>query len=1133
MKTTIDLFIGSPIEHDSEKDFLEQLSAEFHARHQPALVFANFFPLRNPHQIDFLVVTASCACHVELKRLTAPVVGGLNGLWSLRRPDGSLMPLEAKNPYRQTLDGKLAISDEMHAFARTNPSLPVLAPGAKFFKHLESVVCVFPELLPGSSIPDDHKVRSRGFQGLLKLFDERNTHPPGWSRETWIAFAMHLNLTRIDEADERLPLEAKEARRVVSEYANRFESYIAKELPPLIPTNIRQTDGTTVLSSTITDNLLRGTHIQLIGSSGLGKSLLAKHMAIASLRGGRIPVVASAIDYEGKLSTLLDRSIAHLHPDTALHLLNAINRNGSPLALVIDGVNECPRRWRKDLLKDLQAFYLRWRVPILITAQESPELTECLTGDCYCLEPLTSIQRRAVLGSYLDSEPSEEIFTLCEPFKTPYELSIAAECLSEIGGPTTRALLFEAYAGNRCQRSECPAIVRSVICGLAELMQRRFVSTLTMNEVWRVAHGVLTKEGDRSQLVTDVLACGLLDVRQNRCAFRHEILERFFQAEAFTRRHPAPDELANAIALPRHRPLVEFVLGAEGDEASIRECLGALADWRILGDCLRGRFGETARNVARSECVRLLHAAESALQGIDVELEGSDGMKLLTITRGPRWTTYECALMNAIGDVLPEGQFLDAFLGLLRQTEKVCRWILADKPGAHGCLRPGDATWIFASLFEILRGGDAPYFPVSVIYHKARFSFGCRTDQDTPDSIVALASNLSDRLPGELLLLCRHLRNATPELASISPSLVRVCWETRIYHLRLEALDFAAMVSTFLDPAGREEMAILLSSLSTNNILLNTAIVDAMMSYDMLQPIIGADEAAATIADILRIPDDAEAQHRANVAVSNVFEDVYQGVYWDAIEDLGRESRVQLFTMAALGAPVYGMFTDWVLNRLIELGDCAALPAFDRWCSPPAADCMCLQDATACFVAAIIGRTAFVSEPPSRSVSVTNDHRAWMIYGEILHWSFHPKLMESEKAAACAPLWKEIRTELLLEAIDPLYQLGQIADARPDRQRPVLEAWCKLFPDEIRQILEFGLAKRDHLTSQFPGRYHTEGRVGFMIRWLGWIGDPQSLITIEPLVDSPSFGLDAIEAVRSIKSDGRLGERNAASKRLG
>ncbi|GIW88261.1 MAG: hypothetical protein KatS3mg108_2585 [Isosphaeraceae bacterium] len=1123
MKPTIDLFIGSPIELDSEKDFLGQLSAELLARGRPALVFANFFPLRNPHQIDFLVVTADCACHVELKRLTAPVVGGLNGRWSLRRPDGSLSPLEAKNPYRQALDGKLAISDEMHAFARANRSVPVPSQGEKFFRYLESVVCVFPELLPGSSVPDDHKVRSRGFQGLLRLLDERKTHPPGWSRATWVAFAMHLNLTRVDEADERLPLEAKEARRAVTEYAGRFEGYYAKGLPALVPTNIRQPDGTEAPSSAIINQLLRGAHTQLVGPSGYGKTLHAKQMALAALRGGRIPVFASAREYEGKLSTLLDRSVSHLHPDTALHLLDAADRNGSPVSLVIDGFNECPKKWQKNLLKDLQAFYLRWRVPILITAQESPELTEPLAGERYVFAPLNSEQRYAVLNSYVAGGASEEITSLCEPFETPYELSLAAECLSEIGSLATRASLFDAYVHKRCQGTDSPAVVRSILCGLADRMQRRFVSTLTMNEVWRVAQGVVASEGGRSVLVPEVLACGLLDVRQNWCAFRHEILERFFQAEALTRTHPSLDELARAIALPRHRHLVEFVLGSEGDESSIRECLVSLADGRALADCLRGRLGDVARDVARSECIRLLHAAESSLDGMDVELEGSESISLLTIPRGPRWSPYDLALMNAIGEMLAEGQFVDGFLRLLRRTEGTCRLALSDKAGLNGRLRPGDATWMYASLFVIQRGGDESYFPVSVIYHKARFSLVSRGVAKIPEPVVALMAELPERSPGELLVLCWYLRGAPPELAPSVPSLVRACWETRIYHLRLEALDLAGVASRSLEGAPREEMIELLGSLSTSNVMLSTSIVDAMMGYEMLGPIIGGDQAAAEIAQILQTPDDSEALQRAYGVVNNIFEDVYQGVYWDVIESLARESRVKLFTMAALGAPVYAMFTDWTLRRLVELGDQAALPAFERWCSPPAAGSSCPQDATACFVEAILGRAVFVDAPPPGGALETDDHRTWSIYGAILHWSFRPGLSDAEKVALCAPLWEELQRDLPFEAVDPLHRLAAVADSRPDRQRPVLETLCTLFPDEIRRILEFGVKQRDRLTSRFRGPRDAEARVKFMIRWLGWIGNPDSLKTLEPLVNSPDLGRDAVASVRAIKSAGGRG----------
>src|SRR4051794_23262466 len=111
MKTPIDLFIGSPLELESEMLFLDHLLSELDRWGEPVVVCANFLTQRNPHQIDFFVISARCACHIELKNLTAPVVGKVNGAWSLCLPGGRRKALEGKNPYRQALDAKYAISD--------------------------------------------------------------------------------------------------------------------------------------------------------------------------------------------------------------------------------------------------------------------------------------------------------------------------------------------------------------------------------------------------------------------------------------------------------------------------------------------------------------------------------------------------------------------------------------------------------------------------------------------------------------------------------------------------------------------------------------------------------------------------------------------------------------------------------------------------------------------------------------------------------------------------------------------------------------------------------------------------------------------------------------------------------------
>ncbi len=345
MKPTIDIFCGAPIEVESEKDFVGVLTADLAARNQFAVILANFFPPTSHRQIDFLVVTSECACHVELKKLTAPVVGGRNGPWKLRCPDNSTRSLDGANPYRQALDGKFGISDAMHAFSPLDPTVPPLPPGVKYFQRLTSVVCVYPDLLPGSSVYQDHKVAVCGYSGLLDILSAGDRNP-GWKRDVWNRFAMHMQLVRLDDSNDRTPPEANAAREAIASYLQRFRAFYGGGLPTRVPTELRRSDGASCEERDLVA-FASGRHLQLIGPSGCGKSLLAKHLVLAAIESGRVPVLVPAKEYDGRLSSLLDRSVAHLHPGTAAKLLAAADRIGSPIGLVVDGFNECAQRLQK------------------------------------------------------------------------------------------------------------------------------------------------------------------------------------------------------------------------------------------------------------------------------------------------------------------------------------------------------------------------------------------------------------------------------------------------------------------------------------------------------------------------------------------------------------------------------------------------------------------------------------------------------------------------------------------------------------------------------------------------------------------------------------------------------------------
>ena len=56
-----------------------------------------------------------------------------------------------------------------------------------------------------------------------------------------------------------------------------------------------------------------------------------------------------------------------------------------PLLLVINGFNECPAEHKEELVKNLEALYLRWPIPIFLTSQHEVALPgNCAAAFCVC-----------------------------------------------------------------------------------------------------------------------------------------------------------------------------------------------------------------------------------------------------------------------------------------------------------------------------------------------------------------------------------------------------------------------------------------------------------------------------------------------------------------------------------------------------------------------------------------------------------------------------------------------------------------------------------------------------------------------------------------------------------------------------
>ena len=188
MAIAIDVYIGSSLEQQSERSFLNRICDDLRKANCAAIILANFYPPTYPRQIDFLVVTERCAGLIELKAFNQPVEGGINGEWGLVLPDGSRKKLHVPNPHEQVVQCKFALSDEVRKLSGKDPDQWLILGNNPLYKAIEGMVCIYPEIPIGSTVTQgDFRAKVVGYQDCLKILSVTGSRSPNWDMKQWQA----------------------------------------------------------------------------------------------------------------------------------------------------------------------------------------------------------------------------------------------------------------------------------------------------------------------------------------------------------------------------------------------------------------------------------------------------------------------------------------------------------------------------------------------------------------------------------------------------------------------------------------------------------------------------------------------------------------------------------------------------------------------------------------------------------------------------------------------------------------------------------------------------------------------------------------------------------------------------------
>ena len=646
------LYMGSPITHESERAVLERILHLLERDQRPAVILANVS--LNARQIDLIVGTKEMALAIEAKGVTRPIRGGENGRWQVQVASGDWKDFQSsQNPYVQARDAALGLRDAMRSFGVGNIGYPAAA-------------LVFVPGIPNGSQPytGDFKVSVIGLGELDAALQKQQRD--AWPLDRWTEFAKHHRLTYVSTVAAACDPTLFEDEDLLRQYVTEFRR--ANTFPaPLVPFMCRS-DGGAITSEEVARLVAEErADILVRGPSGCGKTLLAAQAGLAFTDCGGIVITVPARDYSGRFKAVLDREVGLLTASNAAKVLSAARMLNRPVLFVIDGYNECAVSERASLTRGLTALARKYEGSILVTSQIPLARDDLLTLREIEVPPAEMETKigivRIVIGC--DAVPSK-LKDLLRAVATGLEARLIGEVGRHLNVSSSRHALFDAYARKRLgdSASECIGLLSQIAGSLSD----RVAFSMSVRDLDRV----MDELGVPYVVAKRLYRVGLLVQRGDRVHFAHELFFDAFAAEQVIRSaagQAAP--VMRALALPMNAERKALILGGIDDGLLLEQVLDRLVDSVSVAACLSGACGLKAKEWTEARCTalweRLRSEACAARFCVSNQGWGNVAFDEATLTT---WTPSEQAFLHAMSQRIVEGHCLDDALdivGLLDQ----------------------------------------------------------------------------------------------------------------------------------------------------------------------------------------------------------------------------------------------------------------------------------------------------------------------------------------------------------------------------------------------------------------------------------------------------------------------------------
>lgn len=1086
----IRLFVGAPIQHDSEREVLGVAHQFLSQQSGWAFLLANFNA--SGRQLDLLIATADNTLVVEAKGYSFPVHGGLNGPWEL---EGPVRRRSIRSAYGQALDAKNSLRDLMQSYA------PEVG-------YPDAAVCVSPRMPVGSKLTaGDFKVGVGSLVDLVNRLQE--CRGCKWDERSWERLVSDLGLQEVNSIDAATSQDLFDAGALVEKYQNAFSMYYGEDANRLVPDRYRSGEECIELEK-ISDLISQSRSILVEGPSGCGKSLLAKKLAMHSLQHGCVPIFLVAKAFDGTLRRAIQAEVSLLHAPSSRALLRAARLLEKTVLLIVDGYNECDEALAETLTRGIAAFSLRCDASVVITSQNLLARRDLISLTQVSVERPSMALKLAIAKIPFSDNAVDGRRALLDSVYSGFEAELVGQVGKDISDSASRFALYDAFVRLRFGVHASEAI--RYLCAIARLLVQRASFILSIRELDRL----IEDEGFQHHIHLQIERAQLLDRRADYVSFGHELYFAAFAAEAAIRSaRGQPDRLLEALASPRYLASKTFIVGAIEDQVLLSIVLEAHPDADLYVAAIKGECGQEAEAWVKRRISGFLSKMTLEAQAIRFELgdsgwHGANICKDLVLFSPGELSPF----LAAIAQDLSRGNNIQEVLAAVRCMDASianCSLLLANEAREKKIpLRSA----MFADAYVMSRATGVSQL-LSFLH-----SGGLGFQRDASPSLKIKLENAWQiaRSPGEFYLLI-HLTKYAGGAACSARYVVGLFKEIKRlpYHLQLDLLDFAHYLRDAEEPWISQIIESLQASLDQLGVLMNTMIFEALEGLGALDEMEYAhqDVVKAEIEEVF-VNSDEFSDQRAYNLFSCQFDHPYSSAYYEVIDALPSAEKKMLFTMAMRGAAEpHTFFLSLLIRRLTEFQGDDTAAAITPWTALPSKTSFMPQNSIEVFLEAhaalgILGaKLSHIGECPDTPAA-----EALLACGELTYWAERRDLSSAAIAEAVSVAQQVLFRQTQAAAGALLLTRSRLLD--PEGKRKSL---APSYPDLSLAVCREALTHHEDQISYFgQGFMHGPTEIAqFSLEVIGKYGDRTDLVLVRRFVDDRDLGEAALTGIKMLE----------------